>query len=65
MMVPMEPKATKFPHVTKIRLTQDNFEKIEKIKDLVEISTNKIINALISQTSENNIVEHLFLEGYK
>ena len=64
-MVPMESKSSRFPHVTKIRLTQENLEKIEKIKGLVDISTNKIINALISRTSENNIVEFLFLEGYK
>ena len=65
MMVPMEKKTQLFIHVTKVRLTQENFEKVKKIKGLVEISTNKIINALISQTSESNMVECLFLEGYK
>ena len=64
-MVPMEKKTQLFIHVTKVRLTQENFEKVRKIKGLVEISTNKIINALISQTSESNMVECLFLEGYK
>ena len=64
-MVPMEKKTQLFIHVTKVRLTQENFEKVKKIKGLVEISTNKIINALISQTSESNMVECLFLEGYK